>query len=222
MKMHPLMAAAVLAFASVCQAADPPTGEGKLYATSWFGGVISAVDVATRKVTAAVPVGIQNHNIFLSPDQTRAWVTNNNDGTVSVVDTATDKVIKTIPVGTGPRHTFISPDGLEAYVTNEFDDTVSVIDPATMRVIATIKVGMMPHFAMVVGDRVFVTDFGGRGVSVIRRATRQVESTIPVGAGPLGGAATKDGARVYVACHNSNNVAVIDTKEMKVIAEIPT
>lgn len=72
-------------------------------------------------------------------------------------------MIKTIPVGVGPRHTSISPDGLEAYVTNEFDDTVSVIDPATMRVIATIKVGMMPHFAMVVGDRVFVTDFGGRG-----------------------------------------------------------
>jgi YVTN family beta-propeller protein len=50
----------------------------------------------------------------------------------------------------------------EVYVTNEFDDTLSVIDPAAVRVAATIKVGMMPHFAMVVGDRLFVTDFGGR------------------------------------------------------------
>ena len=39
---------------------------------------------------------------------------------------------------------------------------------------------------------------------------------------PLGAGAIRDGARVYVACHNSNTVAVIDTKEMKVIAEIPT
>ena len=164
MKMLLFMAAAALAIAPVSQAAEAPSGQGKLYTTSWFGGVISTVDVSTRKVTATVPVGVQNHNIILNADQTRAWVTNNNEGTVSVIDTATDKVIKTIPVGVGPRHTFISPDGLEAYVTNEFDDTVSVIDPVAMRVIATIKVGMMPHFAMVVGDRVFVTEFGGRGV----------------------------------------------------------
>lgn len=38
-------------------------------------------------------VGVQNHNIILNPDQTRAWVTNNNEGTVSVIDTATDNVI---------------------------------------------------------------------------------------------------------------------------------
>jgi YVTN family beta-propeller protein len=28
--------------------------------------------------------------------------------------------------------------------------------------------------------------------------------------------------RVYVACHAANNVAVIDAKELKVIAEVPT
>jgi YVTN family beta-propeller protein len=173
-------------------------------------------------MTTNVPVGIQNHNIILKPDQTRAWVTNNNEGTVSVVDTTTDKVIKTITVGVGPRHTFFSPDGLQAYVTNEFDDSISLIDTASMTAVATIKVGMMPHFPMVVGDRIFVTDFGGRAVTVVSRATRQVESTIGVGAGPLGAGATRDGARVYIACHNANNVAVIDAKELKVIAEIPT
>jgi YVTN family beta-propeller protein len=141
---------------------------------------------------------------------------------VSVIDPATDKVIKTIAVGVGPRHTFFSPDGLEAYVTNEFDDTLSLIDTAAMAAVATVKVGVMPHFHMVVGDRIFVTDFGGRAVSVVRRATRQVERTIRVGAGPLGPGATRDGSRVYVACHNANTVAVIDTKDPTVIAEIPT
>ena len=170
-----LATAATIAIGSASYAADAPAFQGKLYATAWFGGVVSVVDVATRKMTANVPVGVQNHNIILNPDQTRAWVTNNNEGTVSVLDAATDKVIKTIAVGVGPRHTFFSPDGLQAYVTNEFDDTLSVVDAASMSTVATLKVGMMPHFPMVVGDRIFVTDFGGRAVTVVDRTTRKIE-----------------------------------------------
>jgi len=210
-----LAATAVLAITSSSHAMDMSAFQGKLYATAWFGGAVSVVDVAARKMTVEVPVGVQNHNIILNPDQTRAWVTNTNDGTVSVIDTATDKVIKTIAVGVGPRHTFFSPDGLQAYVTNEFDDTLSLIDTSSMTAVATVKVGMMPHFPMVVGDRIFVTDFGGRSVTVVNRTTRQVESTIRVGAGPLGAGATRDGTRAYVACHNANNVAVIDAKELR-------
>src|SRR5262245_26761876 len=215
MKELLLATAAVLAITSASHATDTSAFQGKLYATAWFGGAVSVVDVAARKMTVNVPVGVQNHNIILNPDQTRAWVTNNNEGTVSVIDTATDKVIKTIAVGVGPRHTFFSPDGLQAYVTNEFDDTLSLIDTRSMTAAATVRVGMMPPFRWVVGDRISVTDFGGRGVTVVTRTTHQVESTIGVGAGRLGAGATRDGTRVYVACHNANNVAVIDAKELR-------
>ena len=34
-----------------------------------------------------IPVGVQDHNMFLSPGQKVAWVTNNNDGTVSIIET---------------------------------------------------------------------------------------------------------------------------------------
>jgi len=54
------------------------------YATAWFGGAVSALDVAARKMTGEVPVGVQNHNVILNPDQTRAWVTHNNGDAVSV------------------------------------------------------------------------------------------------------------------------------------------
>ncbi len=158
MKMRQVLAAIALATSPLAHAADAPGGQGKLYATSWFGGVISTVDAGTRKMTGTVPVGIQNHNVALKPNQTQAWVTNNNEGTVSVIDTAAGKVIKSIPVGMGPRHTSFSPDGLEAYVTNEFDDVVSVIDPTAMRVIARVEVGKMPHFALPAGDLLFVTN----------------------------------------------------------------
>ena len=138
------------------------------------------------------------------------------------MDTATDRVAKTIRTGNGPRHTFISPDGTEAYVTNEFDDSVTVVDPGTQHIVSTVKVGRMHHFPILVTDRWFVTNFGSGDVTVVLRPRHEVIATLPVGLGPLGAGATRDGKRVYVACHNSNYVAVIDVDTLRVIARIPT
>ena len=72
-----LFAALALGFGTgSARAADEEPGQGKLYVTSWFGGVVTVVDVASRRVTARVPVGVQDHNVVLNPDQTQAWVTN--------------------------------------------------------------------------------------------------------------------------------------------------
>jgi YVTN family beta-propeller protein len=199
-----------------------PLATGKVYVTSWFDAAISVIDLSQGRVTTTIPVGVQDHNVFLSPDKKFAWVTNNNDGTVSVVDMAADRVIKTLRTGNGPRHTFISPEGKEAYVTNEFDDSVAVIDPAAYQILGTVKVGSMPHFPIVVGDKLFVTNFGSGDVTVILRPTREVIATLPVGLGPLGAGMTRDGKRVYVACHNSNHVAVIDVETLRVIARVQT
>ncbi len=190
--------------------------------TSWFGGTISVIDAATREVAATIVVGVQDHNVALSADQKSAWVTNNNDGTVSIIDTATDRVVPTIRVGDGPRHTFFSPDGTEAYVTTEFDDTVIVVDPVAFRPLATVKVGSMPHFPIVVGDKVFVTNVGSGDVTVFLRPTREVLATVPVGLGPLGAGVTRDAKRVYIACHIANYVAVIEVETLRVLARIHT
>jgi YVTN family beta-propeller protein len=80
----------------------------------------------------------------------------------------------------------------------------------------------MPHFAIVVGDLLLVTNFGSGDVTVIRRSSRKEIATIAVGAGPLGAGATRDGKRMLVACHNSNYVAVVDVDKLSVSARIPT
>jgi YVTN family beta-propeller protein len=80
----------------------------------------------------------------------------------------------------------------------------------------------MPHFAIAVGDKVFVSNYKNGNVTVIARPNHEVVGTITVGAGPLGASATRDGKRVYFACHISNHVAVIDTEALKVVARVPT
>ena len=88
------LTAALLAPASAAYTADGDATDlpaGRLYVTSWFGGVVSVVDLRGGTLRRTIPVGVQNHNVFLAPDRKTAWVTNNNDGTVTVLDTATNR-----------------------------------------------------------------------------------------------------------------------------------
>lgn len=217
-----LGAGASLPFCGSAGAQPAALGAGRLYVTSWFGNAISVVDLAKGKAIKTIPVGVHDHNVFLSPDRREAWVANNNDRTISVIDTATDEVSAVLKVGAGPRHTFFSPDGTSAYVTLEFENAVAEIDPATRTVRRRLAVGHMPHFPMVVGNKLFVTDFGGASVSVIDRGSGATLAHLPVGIGPLGAGATRDGARVLVACHNSNEVAILDAAALKVEARVST
>ena len=199
-----------------------PDAQGKLYVTSWFGGAIHVVDLARGEAVRTIPVGVHNHNVFLSPDKKAAWVANNNNGTVSVIDTSKDSVIATISVGAGPRHTYFSPDGAIAYVTLEFENAIAEVDVATHAVRRKLAVGHMPHFPIVVGDRLYVTNFGGASVAVIDRASGSMAGHIPTGIGPLGAGATRDGHFVLVACHNANEVAVIDVAAGKLDGVVKT
>ena len=79
---------------------------------------MSVIDTATNTVIATIPVGDTPCGVAVSPDGTRAYVTNLVDDTVSVIDTATNTVTATIPVGDGPDGVAVSPDGTRVYVTN--------------------------------------------------------------------------------------------------------
>ncbi len=100
---------------------------------------VSVIDTATNTVVATIPVGQGPWEVAITPDGTRAYVTNAFSNTVSVIDTATNTVVATIPVGA--LGVAITPDGTRAYVTNG-SSAVSVIDTATNTVVATIPVGV--------------------------------------------------------------------------------
>ena len=58
-----------LGFAGGGRAQSAPAASGKTYVTSWFGGAVSVVDLQRGTVLSTIPVGVQDHNVFLSPDQ---------------------------------------------------------------------------------------------------------------------------------------------------------
>ena len=77
-------------------------------------------------------------DVAVSPDGTRAYVTNNDSSSVSVIDIATLALIATINVGGCPRALALSPNGARAYVTNNCGDYLSVIDTSSYGEVARV------------------------------------------------------------------------------------
>ncbi len=125
-------------------------------------------------------VGKEPHSVVVSPDNTRAYVSNAAQGTVSVValrdaeQHAVDfRVVATIPVGTEPRGIAITPNGEYLVVANFTAGSLSIVDTDLREVVETIDIGGNPYAVTISNDlddedndeTVFVTNFFGERVN---------------------------------------------------------
>jgi YVTN family beta-propeller protein len=170
---------------------------------------VSVLSTSDNSVTVingfSKPVGVA-----ITPDGTRAYVTNYDSNTVSVINTATNAVIGSpIAVGSGPWRIAITPDGTRAYVGN-LDATVTVINTVTNTVARTISVQALGFAFTPDGARAYLADDNHDTVSVIDTASGTVMDTIAVGNSPYSVAITPDGNRAYVANEQATTVSVIN------------
>jgi YVTN family beta-propeller protein/autotransporter-associated beta strand protein len=201
--------------------------ESLVYVTNSNSNTVSLINTANNTVVATINVGANPLGVAVSPDGTRAYVTNNGlaSNSVSVINTATNTVVTTINGFGLPSGVAISPDGTRAYVTNIGTNNVSVINTATNTVVATVPVGSVPNAVAFSpdGTRAYVANngsLGTNGVSVINTGTNAVVAIIDVGANPNGVAVSPDGTRAYVANTNGNSVSVINTADNTVVTTI--
>jgi len=75
----------------------------------------------------------------LALNDSRLFVTNQEDNSVSVIDTKTLTELAVIEVGEKPEGISVHPNDKHVYVANWFDNSVSVIDAHSLTVIDTIK-----------------------------------------------------------------------------------
>ncbi len=198
-------------------------------------GTVSVIDTATKEVIGSpIEVGADPIDIEITPDGSRAYVTNytlnltdpSAAGTVSVIDTVTNRVIDTVEVGGNPSAVAITPDGLRAYVANQRSGTVSVIDTATNEIVGSaVEVSTGP-FGIAIspdGSLAYITSTGRAEVTVIDTATNTVVApSMSTGWGTYGIAITPNGSRAYVTRwwglgYDVNSLFVIDTSTNEVI-----
>ena len=198
------------------------------YITNLNSNTVTVINTANNNYTDTVPVGTGPEGVAVSPDGSRAYVTNINYGglgTVSVIDTAINKVSATVPVGYkySPLGVAVTPDGTKAYVADRDINYVSVIDTGTKTITATVNVGKEPWEIAVSpdGKKVYVANHLSNTISVIDTAINTVTATVNVGIGPRGVAVDPNGTKVFVTNGESNNVSVIDTATNTVNASMP-
>lgn len=210
-----------------------PDGK-KLYSANWTDNTLSAVDVATRAVTA-IALDSRPWVEAMSPKGDVVYV-GLNSNKIGVVSTATDTVTRTIDTGNLlPESIIVSPDGDTLYVAPVDQSNVAsllasgsieAISASTGAILhAPVTVGVAPAWITVSpdGTKVFALNFVSNNVSVIDVASWTVTSTVSTGASsePIIGAVTPGGS-LLVTNFGSANVAIVDGATLAVTHTLKT
>jgi YVTN family beta-propeller protein len=188
---------------------------------------ISVINPVTYKETRRIKTDLGPGMVMFHPDGKRAFVVSSFTPKVDVIDVRSHKIIKKIDV-VSPFSPFLqlTPDHGEIWMTHKDVGKVTRIDTKALKVVGVLDTGPITnHLAFAkTGGKVlaYVTVGGENAVKVYTtdRPAKLVE-TIPTGALPHGIWTSDDSSRVYVGLENGDAVAVIDTANNKVVANVP-
>lgn len=183
------------------------------------------LDTETGRLTRAVRVGDNPHEVAVTVDGRLAWVANPGSDTVSIVEVATGierKRLSSASFGF-PHGLAVHPGGRTVYLTSEQKRLLIALDVETLEIAKTLPTGMDGSHMVVLspkGDRAYVTDRGSARVTVVDTDRWTVVTDIEAGHGVEGVALTPDGRRLLVANRDDHDLHVIDTAELRRVAAV--
>jgi YVTN family beta-propeller protein len=129
------------------------SADGKTLWVRDLVGHVAAVDLASGKELAVIPVGLGHAGIDVIPGGRYVFTGAIADHVVDVIDPVTFKVVKRIDVGQGPHGVRASRDGRWVYAAVTGTDKVAVIDVRTLEVVKQVPVrGKLPFWLAVAGN----------------------------------------------------------------------
>lgn len=190
---------------------------GKTAVVGGFGGALSMINIATRKVTKTVNVGSWVYGAVVSPDNKTVWVNTQGGSGVATIDLSTGAITKVeLPSDiTNVGSVAISPNGSTVYVGGS---KVAIIDAASRRFTSAIDV--LPVNRAVVsrllvtanGKFLIASERGDQELAVIDLSTKSVTKLFSLGGSDVFGMAlSPDGTRVYAAEFDRSTLVAIST-----------
>lgn len=182
---------------------------------------------AGRVVRATGTEQETSHMVAVSPDATRAYVTNIGSGTTTVIDLDAGNKLEDLPTGAGSEALALSPDGRELWVAARGAGEIVVVDTRTLDITARwlapgmpIRIAFAPdgHAALVTfaqGSEVVAFDRARRKelarhkvdvMPALGAAQRPFAQLAPGSALPVGLLWSRDGRTVYVAATMGDRV----------------
>ena len=202
--------------------ADPETfaisHDGKtLYTSNEDTGMLSAIDLASGTVRAAVTVGSEPEGVAVSQDDRIVYTACETSNQVYAVDTRTMKVVATIATAARPRSVLLSTNRHTGYVTAEFGGSITVFSTENYKVLKTIALGdpklvrPMGVVASADGQLLYVTTGRAGALLEIDPVAGTILRTIDgVGKRPWGVALSRDGRKAYTANGPAGDISVVD------------
>jgi YVTN family beta-propeller protein len=206
-------------------AAPNLVGPGFLVIANQREHTLVLFDLAERTTVASVEVGVNGHEVVVSPDGKFAYVPiYGNSGVgkpgtdgqfIDVIDLHTHAIAGHIDLGkpVRPHCAKFGPDGL-LYVSAELANAVFVVDTSTRKVIAEIPTGAEQSHMFVIspdGKRAYTSNVSAGTVSVLDLQKRSLVTVIPVAKSVQRISISPDGRHVYTHDQNQPRIAVIDT-----------
>jgi len=209
-------------------------------------GSLSVISTASLVVSNTVCVGVSPGPVVQLPSGGNVYVANQGDNSISVYDPSVSGIVATItPAGghTNPIFLVASADGNYVFVVIQGNGSgpgaldiictqTNTIGCAQANTIgASVPLGVSPTFGYLDThlNRLYVTNSGSNTVSVfdVSNVTLGVNPAIPtlgtvnVGSGPVSVTALPNGLSVYVANSISNDVSVVNSNNLSVVATVP-
>jgi YVTN family beta-propeller protein len=193
---------------------------------------LAIMDPGTLKVVARVPAGEDPHEVVVSQDGSRAYISNYGgfrtpQHTLSIVDLSSQRALS--PVDLGPLK---APHGLEivndkVYFTAEGSKAIGCYDPATKQVEWVLGTGQdRTHMLKVLPDlsAIFTASMTSNTITFFEHdknadSSGWTATNIPFSKAPEGFDVSPDGKELWAASHQEM-VTIIDIATKKVIQTI--
>lgn len=188
------------------------------------------VDLSSGKTLAKVAVGVNGHELAVSPDGRFAYVPiygnsgvgrpGTDGSTIDIIDLRERKLSGHIDLGKAvrPHCAKFGPGGL-LYVSAELANAVYLIDVNSRKVVGEIPTGAPESHMLTIspdGKRIYTANVGAGSVSVLDVQKRSLVTVIPVAKTVQRISISPDGKYVFTHDQREPRIAVIDTATNKI------
>ena len=202
--------------------------DGRIIATTEGSDSITIVSPPTgaaqqRKISSIKTGQKGSHMLVVTPDKSRAFVTNMQSGTVSVLDLAKMRKIADLPAGTEPEGIAITPDGATVWVADRAGDQLHVFDADTLKPLKQIETGKFPIRVAISpdGKTAITSNLGDGALGLFDVAKRSANGTIEISGTADSRQVTilfsPDGKNLFVAETGPDTIAQVDLAAGKVV-----
>ncbi len=209
-----------------------PSPDGRFIAVStsgWTKPALSIFDTHTLQIVARADVEHTWLGLVWHPDGKRLFASGASENVLYEYTFQNGKLTAsgTIPISAAERHPgrdvienagyvagmAMSADGKRIYAAQIYGQKVRAIDVEQKQVVATADLEAEPYTTVLSpdGQLLYVSVWGASKIVMLDAWTLATKGEVTVGEHPSALALTRDGARLFVACANTNDVWVVDT-----------